>query len=367
MKNKIAIIGAKGLPAQDGISRVVEGYLPYLTDKYDFTVFCTNKYTSRTSGKYEGYREIVFKSINSRLNTLLYYFKSTGKLLFGEKYDLVHFHHCDSSFLFPLIRLRYGKKLLVTTHGAFTPLNDKWKNFRLYFFLQYRVFLKFAPFLTGVSKNEAKRTRDILKKNSIFIPNGINTEEPISGIDVGTNYIFFAAGRIMALKGLHIMLLALHKVNCKLPIVIAGDISMAPNEFKEQIKDLSQGLNIKYIGLIKDKSVLMKYIQSSKLFIFPSLAETMSMQLLEVASMKTPIIASDIQENRDIFNDDEVLFFKSNNVDDLSIKIEYALTNMDDMKNRANKAYSHLISTYSWEKISIDYDKIYNSILNDCQ
>lgn len=364
MKNKIAIIGAKGLPAQDGISRVVEGYIPYLTDKYDFTVFCTNKFTNRKSGEYDGYREVVFKSINSRLNTLLYYIKSTWKLLFGEKYDLVHFHHCDASFLFPLIKLRYGNKLLVTTHGAFTPLNDKWKKFKLYFYLQYRVFLKSAPYLTGVSKNEVKRTQNMLHKDSTFIPNGINTDESISDIDVGSDYIFFAAGRIMALKGLHLLLSALHKINYEKAIIIAGDISMAPKEFKDQIDALSQGLNIKYIGLVKDKSLLMKYIKSSKLFIFPSLAETMSMQLLEATSMKTPVIASDIQENRDIFNDDEVLFFKSNNADDLSSKISYALNNIDDMKERADKAYSHLVSTYSWDKIANDYDDIYNLIIN---
>ncbi|MCM1140002.1 MAG: glycosyltransferase family 4 protein [Muribaculum sp.] len=365
MKNRIAIIGAKGLPAQDGISRVVEGYIPYLTDKYDFTVFCTNKFTNRKSGEYDGYREIVFKSINSRLNTLLYYIKSSFKLLFGEKYDLVHFHHCDASFLFPLIKLRYGNKLLVTTHGAFTPLNDKWKKFKLYFYLQYRIFLKSAPHLTGVSKNEVTRTQNILKKVSAFIPNGINTNESISNIDVGSDYVFFAAGRIMALKGLHLMLSALHKINYEKEIIIAGDISMAPKEFKEQIEQLSQGLNIKYIGLVRDKSLLMKYIKSSKLFIFPSLAETMSMQLLEATSMNTPVIASDIQENRDIFNEDEVLFFKSNNVEDLSSKINYALMHMDDMRERANKAYRHLISAYSWDKIASDYDKIYNSIINE--
>ena len=65
MKKRIAIVGAKGLPARDGISRVVECYIPYLTDKYDITVYCTAAYTPRKSGDYDGYHEIVLSAIHN--------------------------------------------------------------------------------------------------------------------------------------------------------------------------------------------------------------------------------------------------------------------------------------------------------------
>lgn len=366
MKRSIAIIGAKGLPAQDGISRVVEGYLPYLIDKYDFTVLCTQSHTNRKTGFYEGYKEIVFPSIkNKRLNTLWYYIKSCTHILFGKKYDLIHFHHCDAAFLFPFIRMRYGKKFIVTTHGAFTPLNDKWKKFALYFYLQYRIFLRCAPHLTGVSKNEVERTRKYLNKTSTFIPNGININEKTLDVNVGNNYIFFAAGRIMGLKGLDILLEAVRKIGYKHQIIVAGDMSMAPESFKQKIQNLSHDLNIKFLGLIKEKPLLLKYLKSCSLFVFPSLAETMSMQLLEAASMHAPIIASDIPENKDVFSSEEVLYFKSGDSGDLANKILYALNNPSDMKERADRAYNSLIKGYSWKTIASDYQNEYDKLIND--
>lgn len=89
------------------------------------------------------------------------------------------------------------------------------------------------------------------------------------------------------------------------------------------------------------------------------------MMLLEAASVKTPIICSDIKENKDIFNEDEVLFFKTNNEIDLSQKIDYALNNIDEMKLRAEKALKKLQREYNWENISKDYSNLYNSLIKN--
>ncbi len=364
MKKKIAIIGAKGLPARDGISSVVESYIKYLTDKYEFTIFCTEAYTERKSGSYDGYKEVVLDKIkNIRLNTLWYYIKAVWRILFCEKYDLIHFHHCDSAFLFPLVRIKYGKKVVVTTHGAFTKINDKWEKYKWYFLLQYRLFLRIAPYLTSVSKNEQKKTKNILGRYSEFIPNGVNLKEEISDNDVGKDYLFFSAGRIMAIKGLDVMLEALHKINYTGKIIIAGDITFAPQKFKDRIFKLSEGLDVSFLGLIIDKSLLYRYLRNAKLFIFPSNAETMSVQLLEAASMQVPIVASDIVENTDVFSEDEVLFFKTDDSEDLAKKIEYAFANEEQMQQKSKRAYQTLKDNYSWAVIAEKYSEVYQRVL----
>ena len=365
MKKRIAIIGAKGLPAQDGISRVVEEYISYITDEYNFTIFCTAAYTHRHSGYYDGYEEVVLSAIkNKRLNTLWYYIKAVWIILFCRNFDMIHFHHCDSAFLFPLVRLKYHKRILVTTHGAFTKLNDKWKKYRFYFYLQYRVFLKMAPNLTAVSNNESIKTRLIINRESEYIPNGINPEVMISGEEIPTGYVFFAAGRIMEVKGLDTMLYALIKMNYKGKVLVAGDITYAPQDFRNKIQELSKRLDIKFLGMIKEKARLFNYIRCARLFIFPSVAETMSMQLLEVASLKVPIIASDIKENTDVFSSDEILFFKTSNADDLAEKIKFALSNEGIMSVKAELAYKTLLQKYTWEEISKHYARVYDKILN---
>ena len=106
-------------------------------------------------------------------------------------------------------------------------------------------------------------------------------------------------------------------------------------KYSDTLKQLSCNLNIQFTGIIEDKNVLFDHIKNSRLFVFPSFNEGMSNMLLEVASLKTHIICSDIIENKAVFNEDEVLFFKTGCVDDLALKITWALQNQKKM----NKNY----------------------------
>ncbi len=366
MKKRIAIIGAKGLPAKDGISRVVECSIPYLTKEFDITVFCTAEFTDRKSGHYDGYEEVVLSSIkNVRLNTLWYYIKAVWIILFCRRFDLIHFHHCDSAFLYPLVRLKYGKRILVTTHGAFHDhLNDKWKKYEFYFKLQYNHFLKSAPHISGVSKNEKRKGEPIIRKEIRYIPNGINVNETVSTQYVGSDYIFFAAGRIMEIKGLDLLLEACHRLNFAGKIKVAGSLDFTPAEYKEKIMNLSKGLDVEYLGMIMDKSLLLKYLKDCRLFVFPSRVEALSMQLLEGISLKAHTLASDITANTDVFTPDEMLFFHSDDVDDLVAKIQFALSSSEEMAAYADKAYKSLLKNYTWDNIAGQYAAFYNEILN---
>ncbi len=367
MKKRIAIIGAKGLPANDGISRVVECYIPYLTGEYDITVFCTSTFTDRRSGRYDGYEEVVLSSIrNVRLNTLWYYIKAVWIILFRRSFDLVHFHHCDAAFLFPLVRLKYGRRLLVTTHGAFHDhLNDKWKKYEWYFKLQYNVFLKSASYITGVSLNEKRKGEPIIGKEIQYIPNGINVDEAVSPSDVGSGYIFFAAGRIMEIKGLDLLLEACHRLRFPSKIKVAGSLDFTPEEYRKKLTALSEGLDVEYLGMIKDKSLLLKYLKDCLLFVFPSRIEALSMQLLEGISMKAHTVASDITANTDVFSSDEMLFFRSDDAADLCAKISLALSSPALMADYADKAYDSLLKNYTWDIIARQYSTLYNQILTD--
>ena len=128
--------------------------------------------------------------------------------------------------------------------------------------------------------------------------------------------------------------------------------------------NLSKGLNIEFLGLIKNRDKLFQIMKNAELFIFPSLFEAMSMMLLEVVSLKTPVLASDIDANRSVFSDEKMLFFQSENVDDLADKLIYALNNKKDMKVRAQVCFNKLIKNYTWVEISKQYDEYYQELLH---
>ena len=98
----------------------------------------------------------------------------------------------------------------------------------------------------------------ISKKEIIYIPNGINIDYKLEERKIKQkDYILFAAGRIIPLKGCHLMLSALIKLNYTGKILIIGDADQMP-VYKKNIIDLSKNLNLDFIGLIKDKNLLIQ-------------------------------------------------------------------------------------------------------------
>jgi len=196
----------------------------------------------------------------------------------------------------------------------------------------------------------------------IYIPNGIRDID-IDSIKnlINKNYIFFAAGRILKSKGLDILLDSLNIISYSGELLIAGDMEQT-NNYKKTILSKAKGLNVVFLGLIKEKDLLYSYLYNAKLFVYPSSIEAMSMMLLEAATCKVPIICSDIIENKDVFSDNEVLFFKTNSSDDLAKKIDWAINNPIEMNSKALNAYLKLKQFYSWDSIAHRYSELYKSL-----
>jgi glycosyltransferase involved in cell wall biosynthesis len=217
--------------------------------------------------------------------------------------------------------------------------------------------IKFANEVISVSKPDQQYILKKYNRDVQYIPNGI-TPSQFKFKKNKNDSILFAAGRIYHLKGLHLLIDAARKLNLEREIKIAGDMDQV-NEYKAFIHAAAKGLNIRYFGLIKDKKDLMRIISESSVFVFPSLSEAMSIMLLEVVSMKTPVIASDIPANRAVFSDDEILFFKNNDTNDLAAKLQYAINNPLIMTEMANKAYEKLAENYNWRAIANKYKIIF--------
>lgn len=362
-KIRVAVIGLKGLPAFGGAATVGENIIERLKDQYDITVYASSSHTSLKTGNMNGYRQHVFGNYGKGgFNTLVYYLRSMWHCLFG-RYDLVHLHHAESGFITPFLRLRY--KVVVTFHGIYRDdyTDPKFSGFANKFFkFSERQNIKFASTVVSVSSPDADYILQKYGKAVTYIPNGISLpeEEPVSAGNREA-FILFAAGRIYRIKGLHLLLEAAQKLELKIKIIVAGDLDQVES-YKQEISGLQKGLNVEFAGLIRDKKKLESLIREASFFVFPSLTEAMSMMLLEVVSAKTPVIASDIEPNRAVFNEDEALFFKSGDSADLAEKIAYALKHHEVMTDRARKAYGKLESGYTWDRISEQYSTIYKSL-----
>ncbi len=368
MKKSIAVIGLKGLPAFGGAATVGENLIEQLKDKYDFTVYSISSHTELISGKYNGYNQIVFRKFPIKnLNIYYYYFLSALHCLLFNRFDLIHVHHTDIAIILPLLKLKY--KTIITSHGSMQKIKGikfKYSRIDTFFLLISEKFIKYANVITAVSKTLPKILSNRYSVHVNYIPNGIdppnNNLVSDSRFVNSKDYILFGAGRIIPTKGCHILLQALNQLEYTENVIIVGDPTQDA-KYSKYLYNISKKLNITFLGMIKDKKDLLSIINNSKIFIYPSSLEAMSMMLLEVASCRIPIICSDIEENKDIFGENVVKYFKTDNYMDLAKKINWAFDNYKTFQNMANKAYDELKINYNWANISQQYSKLYNKLL----
>jgi len=360
-KKRIAIIGLKGLPPFGGAANVGDNIIEQLSGQYDFTIYATATHTSH-KGEYKGARQIVFPKFPIKaLNIFYYYIASAFHAVFSRRYDLIHLHQMDGAFTLLLLRLRY--KVVATSHGL-TYRHGKWSKWLYpYFKLNEWFQARLSNHLTVVSKSLIPHYARLIPPARIsYIPNGVTTVPP-AAIDPGvTDYILFAAGRIIPTKGLHFLLSALHRCNYKGKVIVLGDHTQL-KDYQRQLFDLAAGLDVEFKGLIKEKPLLNAWIAGARLFVFPSTYEAMSMMLLEVASLHTPVICSGIVENTDVFDRDEMLFFRSGSDTDLAEQLNWALAHPKEMQTFAGKAYRTLMDQHQWSAIARQYADIFESVM----
>ncbi|RLA99212.1 MAG: hypothetical protein DRG83_13360 [Deltaproteobacteria bacterium] len=365
---KIAFIGIKGLPSKGGAERVVEAIALRLCDQYDVSVYCSSKYTP---AKFRMHRIKLLRvpTISGKyLHTPSLVILSSLHALFFGNYDLIHLHNAEISFVLPLLRMRY--KIIATSHGP-AYARAKWGLLAKVFMRGMdALFTLFGTSVTSVSHTMALYYSKRFKKRVEYIPNGVEINP---NIDISAamqllkannvnpkEYVLFVAGRIEPTKGCHLLLEAFREIDCKIPLLVVGDLDQVLS-YKQNLLELADE-RTKFIPFISSKEVLFGLVKETRLFVFPSTVEAMSMMLLEAASLGVPILASDIPENTKVL-DKYALFFKSGDVGDLRDKLLWALDNPEKMKQLAEGAKSWVLKNYSWDRIVKRYERLYEKVL----
>lgn len=371
MKKRIVVYGVKTFPSQGGTDRVSENIIFQLRHSFDITLYCFKNETSEM--RFEGVKVIEFKKrLEGAAGVFIYFLESALRLLFKEKAALVHVHKTEAAFFVPLLRLRF--KVIATSHEA-PYKRDKWgwlaKQF--FHFVEW-VFIRSSNVCTSISKPLAEYYEAKYGKKVHFIPNGINPIQhdnfnvdamkrfiPV-GASVDKPFVLFSARRLMSTKGPQTMLEALSMIDYKGQVFIAGELNDG-DPFLAKLKAQVGGLNVHFLGFVNPLSALLPLIERAELFIFPSETEGMSIMLLEVASVGRPIVASDIPENKQVFSDEEVLYFKSKDARDLADKLKFAFQNKPEMAVFGQKCQLRVNQDYSWDQISLRYAGLYDDLL----
>lgn len=366
---KVAIIGIKGLPSKGGAERVVEAIITRLALKgISFTIYCDAHYTPRDFC-INGVRLIRVPTIQGKyFRTLTLVIFSTLHALLLGKYDLVHLHNIEVSFVLPVLRLKY--KVLGTAHG-FAYWRSKWGYVtkRVMRAMDY-FFINFSNVVSSVSSRDAKELEKRFNREVLYIANGVGTEfhpdftraEKIlkaHGIQK-YNYFIFVAGRIEPTKGAHLAIEAVNRLGNEIPLLIVGDNNQVRG-YREELYRIA-GPKIIFQPLIEEPSILFGLMKLSICLLFPSLVEAMSMALLEAVSLGVPVVCSDIEENRSVLKGNGI-YFKSGDVDSLIKSLIWVLEHRKEVRLIAENLRGHVHNNYSWEKIADQYYQVYRRII----
>ena len=317
-------------------------------------------------------------------NRLINYFRiiqisifTTHKIIKKENIDIVCFQDPVSSFfsiLFLKVR-RAEVKIVVETHGDFIETLSLEKNLvlpRLYkklFYIMAKYSIGKSNIIRAVSSSTEQQVLDIDSSKSVVrFPAWIDFKdfqniEPKPLSKDKFNILFI--GSVTDRKKPHMIIEAIQTINDKsYHLSIVGP---APNEkyFKE-LKDLIDKSDLQnQVSLIGpvDRESVKDYYSSSNLMILPSISEGLARVIFESQVAMCPVLVTDAPGMSDIVIDGQTGYvFESNNLDSLSLKIEYINNNYDEASLVAKNAKGFILSNYSEDNFKFSFKKLFDTV-----
>ncbi|RLE91636.1 MAG: glycosyltransferase family 1 protein [Thermoprotei archaeon] len=274
-----------------------------------------------------------------------------------KEYDIAHAHNLPS--IIPLRFARAQAKIL-TLHGIYSKQIS---------FLYGRIFGRIAEIvekkmltwidgITAISKS-VKKYYEALGLKVEYIPNAVNIHKlPKEVTKLYDNQIVYV-GRLSKEKGVDILVKAFIKTKLDAHLLIVGKGPLEGFLRKYAQKDK----RIHYTGYLEHSKAL-SIIAGSDLLILPSLYEGLSTVILEAMALKTPVLASDISENKELIQHGETGFlFPKGSVEKLAFMIEYLLSKKDLLRKVSEKAYQLVLAEYTWDVVIEKYVDFYEKII----
>lgn len=317
-------------------------------------------------------------------NRLLNYFRiiqisifTTYKIIKKENIDIVCFQDPVSSFfsiLFLKVR-RAEVKIVVETHGDFIETLSLEKNlvlpmlYKKLFYIMAKYSIGKSNIIRAVSSSTEQQVLDIDSSKSVVrFPAWIDFKdfqniEPKPPSKDKFNILFI--GSVTDRKKPHMIIEAIQRINDKsYHLSIVGP---APNEkyFKE-LKDLIDKSDLQnQVSLIGpvDRESVKDYYSTSNLMILPSISEGLARVIFESQVAMCPVLVTDAPGMSDIVIDGQTGYvFESNNLDSLSLKIEYIKNNYDEASLVAKNAKGFILSNYSEDNFKFSFKKLFDTV-----
>ncbi len=365
---KVMVLGLRGFPnIQGGVEKHAEHLFPLLIKMgCEVKVLARSPYRPPNIGnEWGGVRFCwLWAPKNRTLEAIAHSFVGVVYAAI-KRPDVLHIHAIGPGLMTPLARL-FGLKVVMTHHG---PDYDRQK----WGFLGKSV-LRVGEYLSMHLANErivvSQVIRNLVAKqygcNSVCIPNGVDLVD-IPRSDAALQRFALTPGQYILLvsrlvpEKRHFDLIEAFRL-AALPswkLVFVGD-SDHPDAYSKRL--LNSGLNVPNVVFTGFQSgiTLQELYAHAGLFVLPSAHEGLPIALLEALSYGLPVLASDIQANREVGLSLEH-YFPLGNVEALANQIRnFAGRSNSDAMREARRSW--VDKRYNWNDIATRTLAVYEKV-----
>lgn len=287
--------------------------------------------------------------------------KATLRCVFKDRdIDLIHYNAWPPS-IWCWIPSLAGIPSLMEGHGLEWQRSKYSPRARKVLKLMEAFTARINRHLIMCSEAQVRYFKDRYNVDSVCIPTAVNPPSPAEdssildryGIAKGRYFLFM--GRLVPDKNPDYLIKAFKDCSPEgMQLVIAGSNEAMP-EYVDRLHSLSQCHHgIIFTGAVygDDKETLMN---NAFCFCLPSTIEGLSIVLLEAMVHRLPIIASDIEANREVLEKDKALWVRPENVGDLADAIAKSAESPEPLAEATDFNYRKVLSHYTWDKVAEKY------------
>ena len=217
---------------------------------------------------------------------------------------------------------------------------------------------RYNPKFYGVSKRCNKWLKHFDIKASGVFYNAIDDKvynEFYHEVNNGDTIVLSYIGRIIKEKGVLNLLEAfseLRKKYSNIVLHIAGD-----GPLLEKIKNEYTDSHIHFLGKLNYEEVMNLCVKTD-IFVHPSMyPEGLPTSILEAGVMKCAVVATDRGGTKEVINNSNVGLIVKENVEDLVKKLDFLLSNYDEMNKLKENIHNRIIHNFTWKQTAKAIEK----------
>ena len=287
-----------------------------------------------------------------------------------DKYDIIHSHMYRPDKYVNKWRAKIKRAKTVTTihQDIFQNLKYSYNFFvAIVFGYIWKGFIRKMDMVIVISKKlynlyEKKMKQLLVVHNGVDISiNEQDADPEISGAikrlsEKGYKIIGTYAA-ITKRKGID-QLITLLKIRNDIGLVIIGE-GVEKEKLIANVKKNGWDDRVLFFPYLKEP---YNYIRDFDVYAMPNRSEGFGLAIAEAALTKIPVVCSDIDVFKEIFDETEATFFKLENIQSLSDSINLAFK-LGQAKTE--KAYNKIMTHFSAQVMADNYLRLYKRMLND--